>query len=121
MEIKHIFIAVDGKEFDSEYACIEYENKLEKQKLDGIIMYDSYRNITTDHYKAFYVVIKNINSFNYFNSLNIKNNIDIIDINDIKTFPAKMYWNTDTECWSNIEDIIALFKYVKNIFELEDI
>ena len=61
MQIKKIYISDDGEEFETEEACLEYENSLNAR--DGVILFDSNLEVIhggapiDDYNEAFYMYI----------------------------------------------------------------
>ena len=126
MTEKTIYIAFDGKEFEDEYDCREYESKeLQDKYGKDLLVYDNKNNELipiSDDYRlsqdSAYVICKSKEALNYINKTFDYNGVNNIDYNG--NFPASFYYDFNTDEWKEIEhrikelqdEIDMLSKYV---------
>ena len=86
--MKVVYIADDGKEFDDEYACMDYEWKL-SHFLDGIIFYDENGKLLTNPYAD--------ETYNKVNTIEVKNEEALKTLHEIADYNGFcLYYDIDS-------------------------
>ena len=110
MTKKTIYIAFDGKQFDDEDKCVEYESLAKAKEIgDDLLLYDKNGNrIKTINYasadKIDYIIVKSEKAYDY-----LEEKMDNYGL-DYPSFSSKLpiysYYSYDKNEWCDIKDKI---------------
>ena len=118
---KTVYVADDGKEFETEAECVEYEqHSIIESVLKGIILYDSYEEKTITNFvslKDFYEKYEN-SRFSFLIIKDCVNEDNLLEFENIFYYHFGTHipqhtgvycWDNDAEEWITFEEDMARF------------
>lgn len=118
---KTVYVADDGKEFETEAECVEYEqHSIIESVLKGITLYDSYEEKTIANFvnlKDFHEKYNN-SRFSFLIIKDCVNEDNLLEFENIFYYHFGMHipqhtgiycWDNDTEEWITFEEDAAQF------------
>lgn len=124
MTEKIIYIAADGKEFDNEKDCREYENT---SMLKGIHCYNgskqpitlSINDFRSEFCSIYYVQAESKEALDHFNDISEDNGYEPIPYEDLGAeYDDLFYYSDDDDCWHSLRDEIKKLKDLADHFQV---
>lgn len=113
MRIKKItkYIAIDGKEFECENKCKEYENNFVSSLINQLFVFDEFStqiNLLNDDlpYIANIIICRTKKAYEYIDKIFDEEGMEFVKF-DVKNFPRSFIYDKDNEQWTRIKDMIS--------------
>lgn len=127
MTEKIIYVAIDGKEFEIERDCVDYENSLRMNRLcKSTLFLNEHFEImnfqTFDPEQIFYIYVNNDDDKNFINEYfnnewcSSPFSTDYGQYADLSECSGWFYFNTEKEQWQHFETDKKIFENMENNF-----